>query len=232
MKQTQSDKEQAVRNLICQIHEFEIGQITPVESLREQYGLSDLFFQKMESLIRKQEKKVKRRKRLRGLGAAAAAFLLLLLILRPQYFVEAGDTIIQWFSDHILFQFQEDAEKNWIPIYEMNYVPEGYSLSESNYYEGMGGLDVYINQDEKHLYFEYGLIDTALNIDNAEKEYIKLKGRKGEVIYYLKSYDNNEESSIIWASQDKTMKFHISGTLSEKEFMAIQEGIHIKKEKN
>lgn len=231
MKLTQRNKEQAVRDLVCQIHEFEIGQIPPAELLREQYKLSDLFFHKIESLMRKQEKKAKRRKRLRGLGAAAAVFLLLLLILQPQYFVEAGDTIIQWFSDHILFQFQEEAGKHWIPKYEMNYVPEGYSLYESNYYDGMGGLDVYINQDGKYLYFEYGLIDTVLNVDNEEKEYIKLKGRKGEVIYYLKANSDNEESFIIWVNQDKTVKFNISGALSEKGLIAIQEGIQVKKEK-
>lgn len=112
MKKMESDKEQAVRDLIYQIHEFEMEQIPSAELLREQYTLSDLFFHKMESLMRKQEKKAKRRKRLRGFGAAAAVFLLLLLILRPQYFVEAGDTIIQWFSDHILFQFQEESGKH------------------------------------------------------------------------------------------------------------------------
>lgn len=228
MKQTWSDKEQEIRNLISQIHEFETRQIPSEESLREQYKLSDLFFQKMELLMQKQEKKAKRKKRLRGLGAAAAVFLLLLLILRPQYFVEAGDTIIQWFSDHILFQFKEDTGKTWIPEYEMNYVPEGYSLLESNYYEGMGGFDVYINQDEKSLYFEYGLIDAVLNVDNENKEYIKLKGKKGEVIYYLKTYDNNGESSIIWINHDKTIKFHLSGTLSEKELLNIQQEISLK----
>lgn len=136
-------QEEEIRNFVCKMHEYQMAEIPGNRDLSQKYQMSELFYQKMEKLIRQQNKKAKKKEIRRGIMAAAAVIVLLVMVSHPQYIAEAGEKIIQWFSDHVSFQFKEDTDVNWIPRYEMEYVPEGYELVTDEYYEGAGVIEYY-----------------------------------------------------------------------------------------
>ena len=230
MRKEQHWEDKEIKDFVCQIHEFQLRQIPSQEILKKRYRLSDAFFYKMEKLIRQQERKAKARKICRGIVAAAAVFMLLFTLSNPQYIADAADMVIQWFSDHMSFQFKADTEVNQIPRYEMRYVPEEYELVTDEY-DGSGGFSAYVNQEDAYVYFIYTIIDATMNIDNEYKELYLLEGDNGEEIYYLEADDEEEYNSITWVSKDETAKFHISGYISKDELLAIQKEVRIVKEK-
>ena len=68
---------QAVKDMVSLVHEYELSIIPDNNELRERYQLSESFYEKMEQMIKGQEKKARRKKRRRFLAAAAAVAHLL-----------------------------------------------------------------------------------------------------------------------------------------------------------
>ena len=94
-------EEMNIKSMVSLIHEYELANIPPNEELRRRYQLSDVFYKKMDRLMEEQEKKARRRKIRRFAAAAAAVIVILFGVANPQMVAEAGEWIIQWFSDHV-----------------------------------------------------------------------------------------------------------------------------------
>lgn len=229
MRETQCKEDETIRKFVLQMHEYQLSEIPEQKVLKEKYQLSELFYHKMKCLMRQQEKKARRKEWHRVSVAVVAVFVIVIGIVNPQYVAEAGNKVIEWLSNHVSFQFKEDTDVKWIPRYEMDYVPEGYELVVDEYYEGAGIID-YVDDEENHIYFVYGMIDGDMNLDNEEKEFLILNGEQEEKIYYLKAM-GEEESSFVWVSKDKTTKFSVIGILEEEELFRIQKNIRISEKK-
>lgn len=217
---------QSIKDMVFLVHEYELSFIPDNNELRECCLLSDAFYQKMDQMIEGQEKKA-RRKKIRRFAAAAAAVLVLFFgATHPRTISKAGQWLIRWYHDHISFQFVEDAGDIQVPRYELGYVPEGYRL-ELDDYSSPGGFTVYVNDEGWYLNFSYGAIDDGLELDNENKDFLRISGRRGEIIYYLRAKHSEDESSMTWISEDGTLKFNLMGNFSQEELLKIQKEIHV-----
>lgn len=228
MKKTFRNEDVEIRDFLVQMHEYQMAQIPPQEVLEETYHLSDIFYQRIERLLKAQEKKAKFRELRRGLAAAAAVAVILFSVANPQYVIEAAEKVVQWFSDHVSYNFYEGKDVNVFPRHALGYVPEGYVLEVSEYYDGLG-VEEYVNEYGETLSFVYAVTSSETNLDNEEKDYIVLEGSKGETIHYLRAWDG-EESSMMWVNEDKTIDYCIMGIFSEEELLKIQESLYIVEE--
>lgn len=217
---------QAVKDMVSLVHEYELSLIPDNNELRERYQLSESFYEKMNQMIQGQEKKARRKKVRRFAAAAAAVALILFGATNPQTISKAGQWLIRWYHDHISFQFVEDAGNIEVPRYELGYVPEGYRL-EMDDYSSPGGFTVYVNDEGWYLNFSYGSIKDGLEVDNENKELLKITGSKGEIIYYLRARNPEGESSMTWISEDGLLKFNLVGNFTQEELLKIQQEIHL-----
>lgn len=227
-RKKQWDREdERIRDFMGQLLEYQLSELPDDKKLQENYQLSDLFYQKMQHLIWRQEKMEKQKAFRRGITAAAAVLLLVFWIAVPEYAAKAANQVFEWFSDYVSFQFQEKADVNWVPRYQMGYVPKGYKLIKDAYYDAMGVI-VYTNENGETLDLTYGLIDGDLHVDRENKELLILKGKGKQDIYYLKGIENN--SSITWCSEDEITMFSLSGHLSQEELLKIYGDITVTEE--
>lgn len=217
-----------IRDFLVQMHEYQMTQIPPKEVLEEKYQLSEIFYQKIKYLLKVQEKKAKRREWRRGLAAVATVGIILFGVANPKYVVEAANRMIRWLSDHVSYNFYEGKDVDVFPRYTLGYVPEGYVLEVNEHYDGLG-VEEYVNEYGDSLSFVYTVTSSESNLDNEQKDFLILKGKNGENIYYLRAWDG-EESSMMWVNRDKTIDYCIMGILSEEELLKIQESIHIVEE--
>lgn len=216
---------QAVKDMVSLVHEYELSIIPDNNELRERYQLSESFYEKMEQMIKGQEKKARRKKIRRFVAAAAAVALILFGVTNPQTISKAGQWLIRWYHDHISFQFVEDAGNIEVPRYELGYVPEGYRLELDEYF--VGGDVLYYNDEGQCLDFSYGAIDDGLEVNNENMDFLKITGSRGEIIYYLRARNPEDESSMTWISEDGLLKFNLMGNFTQEELLKIQKEIHL-----
>ncbi len=216
---------QAVKDMVSLVHEYELSLIPDNNELRERYQLSESFYEKMEQMIKGQEKKARRKKIRRFAAAAAAVALILFGVTNPQTISKAGQWLIRWYHDHISFQFVEDAGNIEVPRYELGYVPEGYRLELDEYF--VGGDVLYYNDEGQCLDFSYGAIDDGLEVNNENMDFLKITGSRGEIIYYLRARNPEDESSMTWISEDGLLKFNLMGNFTQEELLKIQKEIHL-----
>lgn len=217
---------QAMKDMVSLVHEYELSLIPDNNELRGRYQLSESFYEKMEQMIEEQEKKARRKKVRRFVAAAAAVVLVLLGVTNPQTISKAAQWLIRWYHDHTSFQFVEDAGNIEVPRYELGYVPEGYRL-ELDDYSSPGGYILYYNDEGQYLDFSYGAIDDGLEVDNENKDFLTVTGSRGEIIYYLRARNPEDESYMVWISGDGRLKFDIMGSFSQEELLKIQKEIHL-----
>ena len=216
---------QAVKDMVSLVQEYELSIIPDNNELRERYQLSESFYEKMEQMIKGQEKKARRKKIRRFVAAAAAVALILFGVTNPQTISKAGQWLIRWYHDHISFQFVEDAGNIEVPRYELGYVPEGYRLELDEYF--VGGDVLYYNDEGQCLDFSYGAIDDGLEVNNENMDFLKITGSRGEIIYYLRARNPEDESSMTWISEDGLLKFNLMGNFTQEELLKIQKEIHL-----
>ena len=126
MKKTCNSEDIEMRDFLVQMHEYQMAQIPPKEVLEDKYQLSEIFYQKMDRLLRKQEKKVRFRRIRHGITAAAVVGIILFSVANPQYVAEAANRVIRWFTDHVSYNFYDGKDIDIVPRYTLGYVPEGY----------------------------------------------------------------------------------------------------------
>lgn len=229
MKQKLSREDEIIRDFLMQVQEYELAKIPSEEFLMERYPLSDMFYQRMERLIKLQERKVKHRDWRRWITATVAVLMLMFTLANPKYVAEAAERIIQWFSNHVSFNFYEEGKDvDVVPRYTLEYVPEGYEIELNEYYENSGVI-TYLNDREDRLFFLYSITSSETVLDNEGKEFEIVTGNNGERIYYFRDVEG-EESSMTWVNDDGTIYYVMTGILDEKELLKIIDNIQIVEE--
>lgn len=215
--------EDELKELVCRMHEMEVDSLPEKDWLQEEYKLSETFFAKMKRLI----KSIERKDDYCQLSKIAAIILLIIsglwAISNPEYMVQAGENFMEWFSDHVEFQYKEDTGLTEIPEYVMEYVPEGYELESYEFYD-IFGLYAYVKEDDL-LTFEFGVSDVDMNVNNEKVEYKTIMSEDMNIIYYFEARENERRSSIIWYSKTGEVVFTIAGRFLEEELLKMQQSV-------
>ena len=221
-----SNFDNEMKDIVAKMREIELESIPQNEELKGRYELSDIFYGKMQWLIRKVDRRNKVSSAVKYVAAIAAVLVISFGVMNPRIVTKACEEIIRQLEDHINFKFKGDLDIAGIPEYEAGYVPEGYVLAESDYDE-LAGLLVYRNSNS-FFTIEYGRADGSLNIDNRDKKYQIIKLKDGTEIHYLKAKNGEDSSSMTWLSENETIVFSLIAPFSEEELLKIQENIRKK----
>lgn len=227
MKKMENNSEFEFKELICEMHKTEMSRLPENKELKENYHLSDLFYQKMKVLLKKMDSQERRRRYVKYVASAAIVILVLGMVSNPQYLVEAKNNIVEWFEDHVNFRFGQEDVKT-IPRYEFGYVPDGYELVMDEYFEEGMGFIQYVN-NEKELSLSYVISSSDLNLNNENVEFKTFKIDSGIVIYYFFSMDSNTESTMTWTCDDRNIVFTLIGIISEDEMINVVDNIRVLK---
>lgn len=215
--------EDELKELVCRMHEMEVDSLPKKDWLQEEYKLSETFFAKMKRLT----KSVERKNDYRQLSKIAAIILLIIgglwAISNPEYMAQAGENFMEWFSDHVEFQYKEDTGLTEIPEYVMEYVPEGYELESYEFYD-IAGFYAY-SRGENLLTFDYGISDCGISMDSDDMEYVILTTQDGRALYYFKAIEEDDDSIMCWFSKDENIEFTIIGKFSEEELLKMQQSV-------
>lgn len=167
----------------------------------------------------------------RAFRRVAAVFLALLLVGSTWLATDAKarSAFIGWGTEvgehSYLFHFEgnyayEPAE------YCLGYVPEGYSVSETDYNEQYGGSILYRNSADVYLLFDYlfasegsgaGLYPEA----GATEIPIEVNGMKGT---YMQESDDTHSNVIFWFDEQGTM-FTVMGVFGKDELLRMAESV-------
>ncbi len=214
-----------IKEIVRLMHDTEIASLSDESLIHEKYKLSDKFYRQMNRLIKKQKYKMRALEISKYAVACAAVVMILFMVARPNAVAEAARRFMVWMKEMVSFQFEEDTDIVDFPKYELTYVPNGFELEHNLYFEEECMGDILYHSKDRTLVFSYMSSDAsnAVNDENVDVKIISYKGIKK--IYYLKSYDEEYNSSMIWESDDGKITYSLTGTLTEEEFYKVIDGI-------
>ena len=223
---TENTFENTLKEAVCELVEQELTSFPTERELRQMYHLSDMFYERMEKLLVRMERKQRARIYLKKGLFAVACLSLMILIWKPQLLVEARDAIWKWFNTHVHFTFGDFNEEPKAQQYQMTYVPEGYEIVTEEYVGNYGFItceDVKENRIE--LIYTFGENDA--NIDNKEKKLSVSYDEEGRAVYFLES-TIGEDNVLIWELRDERISFLLFAWLDFEEMQKIKQGIRPK----
>lgn len=162
------------------------------------------------------------------------AFLVLVLTLASSIWLsidaEARAAFFTWvreqYESFVEYKFVGDTpEVNNEIVYELTWLPEGFSLQKGQHLDG-GTYLTYTDNSGRRIIFSYLQGDDAASLfvasDYTERQSIKI----GTV--HADFYQANEESSanaLVWLSEDDALSFCIMANLSEDIMIKLAEGV-------
>lgn len=217
-----------LREIIILMHDTEMEFLPEDKYILGKYKLSDKFYMQMNRLIKKVNYKKRIKEILRYAVACVAVIVILFVAARPNMVAEAARKFIIWMESLVTFQFEEKTEIDSFPEYELTYVPERYKLEHQIYSaeDYIGDILYYSNDGMMDFGYMRSDASEAVNGENVEIEIIDYNEERK--IYYIKSNDEQYNSSMIWKSGDGKITYTLSGDLSKKEFFKIIDGIKVK----
>ena len=133
-------------------------------------------------------------------------------------------TDVREFFVKVSFSEGENDSQNIDEIYELTYIPEGYSLKEQNI-NRMGVQYIFTNFDSKRIKFIQRSLDTSsfsIDSEHSDNTIIEIENytiytrKTGNMYYYL------------WNDGKYAMQIYSSERLSDVELVLIIDGIRIK----
>lgn len=109
-------------------------------------------------------------------------------------------------------------------IYELSYVPEGYTL-EKKEISPLSTIYVYKNKNDQMIKFEQGILDGSAFIINSESGYSKIVDILGYEVYFR---DSTQYKNYIWTDGKYSFLIRTDAELSNSEIVAIIDGIKVK----
>lgn len=222
MKHQTTEYDMDITDMVIRMHDLEMSLMPSAEELQARYVLSDEFYHNMELLIQRMSRKGRRLCRIRYAAGWAAALLLTFCILRMPNMIDACGNVTDWFEEHVMFHFREQGRSVALPEYELGYVPEGYTLTDSFHSENSGYLQY--SADDQIITLLYGHTSAHFNVDTENKEYEEIETNNGIAAYYFTS-NAGSEGTIVWLSDDEQVCFTLTGNLPKEELLRIQENI-------
>ncbi len=188
------------------------------------HDFSEIFNRKMDKLILHEKSYQARNSFIRILVSIIIVLTLTSLIIKPDIYANAARKIYELYDHFYKVQFQDDPSINGVKKYELDYIPDGWTLQEEYYYDDMGG-SWYVRGNEI-IDFSYGLSDSISQINCEGVHYEEFDMDDGTHIYYLQS-DGEKPSTMQWLSSDNTTMFTLAAPLNKEEMIKIIQNIFI-----
>ncbi len=207
--------------LIAKMQETELKQLPENMEFYDKYKLSENFYARMQRLCALERQKV-RHARIRGITAAAAALVFYIAASHPYQVASCSHEVMTRFKNYTIFQFDEDDSMRAVLKYEPAYVPSGYKVSVDDagsmqYSDGRGGV----------LFFDYMSANASITVDHKSRDFSVLKQEDGRFFYCYEAVMEDEDSVMIWLSQDENTVFKLQGRLSKEEMLKTAQGVRM-----
>lgn len=191
------------------------------------YEFSKTFENNMENIL--QKAKHKKRKRL---YKQVACYLAIFVVTGSSFFMfnqEARATFLYWlrgqYNGYMEYRYTGDGSAQQ-KAYVLTYIPEGYYEKEISEMEGMN-IVIYHNDLGNQIAFmsSSGTDAISLFISDENAQEVMVGNIKAD---YYQAEADDENSVIVWYSEDRTTIFSVSAALSKEEIVKIAESVEEK----
>lgn len=191
------------------------------------YEFSKTFENNMENIL--QKAKHKKRKRL---YKQVACYLAIFVVAGSSFLMlnqEARATFLYWlrgqYNGYMEYRYTGDGSAQQ-KAYVLTYIPEGYYEKEISEMEGMN-IAIYHNDLGNQIAFmsSSGTDAISLFISDENAQEVMVGNIKAD---YYQAEADDENSVIVWYSEDRTTIFSISAALSKEEIVKIAESVEEK----
>ena len=191
------------------------------------YEFSKTFENNMENIL--QKAKHKKRKRL---YKQVACYLAIFVVTGSSFLIfnqEARATFLFWlrgqYNGYMEYRYTGDGSAEQ-QEYVLTYIPEGYYEKETTEMEGMN-IAIYHNDIGNQIAFmsSSGTDAISLFISDENAQEVMVGNIKAD---YYQAEADDENSVIVWYSEDRTTIFSISAALSKEEIVKIAESVEEK----
>ena len=188
------------------------------------YEFSKTFENNMENIL--QKAKHKKRKRL---YKQVACYLAIFVVTGSSFLIfnqEARATFLYWlrgqYNGYMEYRYTGDGSAEQ-QEYVLTYIPEGYYEKETTEMEGMN-IAIYHNDLGNQIAFmsSSGTDAISLFISDENAQEVMVGNIKAD---YYQAEADDENSVIVWYSEDRTTIFSISAALSKEEIVKIAESV-------
>ena len=188
------------------------------------YEFSKTFENNMENIL--QKAKHKKRKRL---YKQVACYLAIFVVAGSSFLMfnqEARATFLYWlrgqYNGYMEYRYTGDGSAEQ-QEYVLTYIPEGYYEKETTEMEGMN-IAIYRNDMGNQIAFMSSSGTDAISLfisdDNAQE--VMVGNQKAD---YYQAEAEDENSVIVWYSEDRATIFSISAALSKEEIIKVAESV-------
>ncbi len=188
------------------------------------YEFSKTFENNMENIL--QKAKHKKRKRL---YKQVACYLAIFVVAGSSFLMlnqEARATFLYWlrgqYTGYMEYRYTGDGSAEQ-QEYVLTYIPEGYYEKETTETEGMN-IAIYHNDLGNQIAFMSSSGTDAISLfisdDNAQE--VMVGNQKAD---YYQAEAEDENSVIVWYSEDRATIFSISAALSKEEIIKVAESV-------
>ena len=191
------------------------------------YEFSKTFENNMENIL--QKAKHKKRKRL---YKQVACYLAIFVVTGSSFLIfnqEARATFLYWlrgqYNGYMEYRYTGDGSAKQ-KAYVLTYIPEGYYEKDTSEMEGMN-IAIYHNDIGNQIAFmsSSGTDAISLFISDENAQEVMVGNIKAD---YYQAEADDENSVIVWYSEDRTTIFSISAALSKEEIVKIAESVEEK----
>lgn len=203
--------------------------ITDSLQTQEEYSheFSKAFESNMENIL--QKAKGKKRKRL---YKQVACYIAIFVVAGSSFLMfnkEARATFLYWlrgqYNGYMEYRYTGDGSAKQ-KAYVLTYIPEGYYEKDTSEMEGMN-ITIYHNDMGNQIAFMSSSGTDAISLfisdDNAQE--VMVGNQKAD---YYQAEEEDENSVIVWYSEDRTTIFSILAAISKEEMVKIAESVEEK----
>ena len=203
--------------------------ITDSLQTQEEYSheFSKAFESNMENIL--QKAKGKKRKRL---YKQVACYIAIFVVAGSSFMMfnkEARATFLYWlrgqYNGYMEYRYTGDGSAKQ-KAYVLTYIPEGYYEKDTSEMEGMN-ITIYHNDMGNQIAFMSSSGTDAISLfisdDNAQE--VMVGNQKAD---YYQAEEEDENSVIVWYSEDRTTIFSILAAISKEEMVKIAESVEEK----
>lgn len=207
-----------------------LAELTP-QPEDEAHIFSGHFLVEMNVLL----KKTRIHHSLKKLGQSAAAVILLLLISSVVWLsfdVEARADFIQWirneYEDSIVYNFFNKKESSDFPDVEVQWLPEGFTESFSEYSNGSGDI-IFTDSNGREIIFSYYIMtlqsSTSITQDGSiVHEEVLVNGKPAD---FYQDLDEADPNILWWTDEDSGIALELNALLTKDELVEIAENVQV-----
>lgn len=192
---------------------------------------SNTFLEKMNMLLRLDQKRTVHKKRIRRLVVAILALMVAaaaLITFHPTVRATVQKWVRTVFGNAVVYRFTADQPPVQLPQYTINWLPDDYEQTES-YSLDRSYSATYINQaEDRILIVWYIMSDGVFSVQMYENDssYIVTDcSVRGMPAHYYEIKNSSHPNELIWFDEASGVVFHIRSHLSQDELLRIAESI-------